>query len=98
MSYKILSYRFADIEDDPHTAELVALYLKQEGFAPLKAGDGEEALDMAERHKPILIILDLMIPKIDGWEVCLCLRREFNVPIILRQTADRDLCAISPWQ
>ncbi|MFO7727072.1 MAG: response regulator [Desulfonatronovibrio sp.] len=55
------------IEDDPHTTELVALYLKQEGFAPLKAGDGEEALDMAERHKPVLIILDLMIPKIDGW-------------------------------
>ena len=58
------------IEDDPHTAELVALYLKQEGFAPLKAGDGEEGLDMAERHRPVLIILDLMIPKIDGWEVC----------------------------
>jgi len=83
------------IEDDPHTAELVALYLKQEGFAPLKAGDGEEGLDMAERHRPVLIILDLMIPKIDGWEVCRRLRREFDVPIIILTARGEEVDRVS---
>lgn len=83
------------IEDDPHTAELVAVYLKQEGFAPLKAGDGEEGLDMAARHRPVLIILDLLIPKIDGWEVCRRLRRELDVPIIILTARGEEVDRIS---
>ena len=58
------------VEDDENTASLIAVYLKREGFTPLTAGDGEQALGLAVQHHPALVILDLMIPKIDGWEVC----------------------------
>jgi DNA-binding response OmpR family regulator len=71
------------IEDDRHTAELVALYLKREGFRPLTAGDGERGLALAERHRPILVVLDLMLPKMDGWEVCRRLRQISEVPVIM---------------
>lgn len=57
------------IEDDPNTAALVALYLEREGFRPIAAGDGEQGIALAGRHHPDLIILDLMLPKMDGWEV-----------------------------
>ena len=83
------------IEDDPHTAELVAVYLKQEGFAAFKAGDGKEGLDMAARHRPVLIILDLMIPKIDGWEVCRRLRKELDVPIIILTARGEEVDRVS---
>lgn len=71
------------IEDDPNTAALVALYLEREGFRPLTAGDGEAGVTLAGRHHPDLIILDLMLPKMDGWEVCRRLRRKTDVPVIM---------------
>jgi DNA-binding response OmpR family regulator len=71
------------IEDDPNTAALVALYLEREGFRPLTAGDGEEGVVLAGRHHPALIVLDLMLPKMDGWEVCRELRQKTDVPIIV---------------
>lgn len=71
------------IEDDPNTAALVALYLEREGFIPVTAGDGETGVDLAGRHRPDLIILDLMLPKMDGWEVCRRLRRQTEIPIIM---------------
>lgn len=71
------------IEDDPHTASLIELYLEREGFKPLKAGDGEAGLSLARRHRPVLVILDLMLPKIDGWEVCRQLRQNSRIPVIM---------------
>ena len=71
------------IEDDPHTRSLIALYLEKEGFVPVTAGDGADGLDLALQHSPALVILDLMIPKVDGWEVCRRLRRHADVPIIM---------------
>ncbi len=71
------------IEDDPNTRSLIALYLEKEGFAPLTAGDGTDGLDQAIKHRPVLVILDLMIPKMDGWEVCRRLRQHSDVPIIM---------------
>jgi DNA-binding response OmpR family regulator len=71
------------VEDDENTASLIAVYLEQDGFASLIAGDGEKALALAVRHHPVLVILDLMIPKIDGWEVCRRLRRNSSVPVIM---------------
>ena len=56
------------IEDDKHTASLVEIYLEREGFKPLKAYDGEQGLAMAEKYQPQLVILDLMLPKMDGWD------------------------------
>jgi DNA-binding response OmpR family regulator len=71
------------IEDDPNTAALIALYLEREGFKPLTAGDGVEGLALAEKSRPVLVILDLMLPKMDGWEVCRRLRQKSEVPLIM---------------
>ena len=71
------------VEDDENTSSLIALYLEREGFSPVIAGDGETALALAGKHMPDLVILDLMIPKVDGWEVCRRLRRTSEVPVIM---------------
>jgi DNA-binding response OmpR family regulator len=71
------------IEDDPNTRSLVALYLEREGFRPLAAADGRTGLELAERHRPELVILDLMLPRMDGWEVCRRLRQRLDVPVIM---------------
>ena len=71
------------IEDDQKTAKLVALYLEKEGFKPIIALDGREGLKLAERHQPVLVVLDLMLPQIDGWEVCREIRRRSDVPILM---------------
>lgn len=71
------------IEDDPNTMVLVALYLEREGFRPITAADGRKGLELAQRHAPDLVILDLMLPRMDGWEVCRRLRRQSDVPVIM---------------
>jgi DNA-binding response OmpR family regulator len=71
------------IEDDPNTAALVALYLERESFRVLTAGDGKTGLALAEQHRPDMVILDLMLPKMDGWEICRRLRRFSDVPVIM---------------
>ena len=58
------------VEDDANTAELVALYLKREGFQTLTARDGEKGLELAKGYHPDLVILDLMLPNLDGWKGC----------------------------
>ena len=71
------------IEDDPNTASLVALYLERESFRVLTAGDGKTGLALAEQYRPDMVILDLMLPKMDGWEICRRLRRFSDVPVIM---------------
>lgn len=71
------------IEDDQKTANLVSLYLEKEGFKSIVAHDGRLGLKLAERHHPALIILDLMLPQVDGWEVCREIRRRSDVPILM---------------
>jgi DNA-binding response OmpR family regulator len=83
------------IEDDPNTASLVALYLEREGFLPLKTDNGETGLKMAEQHRPIMVILDLMLPKMDGWEVCRHLREKSNVPIIMLTARGDEIDRVS---
>jgi DNA-binding response OmpR family regulator len=73
----------AVIEDDPNTAALVALYLEREGYRVLRAEDGASGLAMVSRERPDLVVLDLMLPRVDGWEVCRRLRRDSDVPVIL---------------
>ena len=67
-------------DDEPNIREVVGLYLKQEGFIIYSAADGREAVDLDLAHKPDLLILDIMLPKLSGWEVCRLIER--NVPII----------------
>ena len=71
------------IEDDPNTASLIALYLEREGYQAMTAGDGTNGLDLASKHLPALVILDLMLPKMDGWEVCRQLRQTSSIPVIM---------------
>ena len=80
------------VDDDAKTVELVKLYLNRDGYRVLTAYDGVEALRMARDGHPDLIVLDLMLPGIDGLEVCRTLRRESEVPIIMltAKTTDED--------
>ena len=71
------------VDDEPKVARLARDYLEKNGFRVLTAGDGQSALTTARREKPDLIVLDLMLPKIDGREVCKILRHESDVPIIM---------------
>lgn len=79
------------VEDDENTASLIALYLEREGFLPLTAGDGERGLTLAAQHRPSLVILDLMIPRVDGWEVCRRLRQDSEVPVIMLTARDEEI-------
>jgi DNA-binding response OmpR family regulator len=71
------------VEDDPQTAALVSLYLEREGFQVATAGTGAEAVAMADRLQPDLVVLDLMLPEMDGWEVCRRLRKKSEVAVIM---------------
>jgi DNA-binding response OmpR family regulator len=79
------------VEDDSNTADLVALYLQREGFQALTANDGEKGIALAERYRPDLVILDLMLPKVDGWEVCRKLRQISDVPVIMLTARDEEI-------
>ncbi|MBN1644339.1 MAG: response regulator transcription factor [Dehalococcoidales bacterium] len=70
-------------EDDRNLLETIKYNLVKEGYEALIAVDGAEALEIARNEKPDLIILDIMLPKIDGFEVCRILRKEMTVPIIM---------------
>ena len=80
------------VDDDVKTVELVRLYLDRDGYQVLTAYNGVEALRLAHENYPDLIVLDLMLPDIDGLEVCRTLRRESDVPIIMltARTTDQD--------
>jgi DNA-binding response OmpR family regulator len=71
------------VEDDPHAVELVRLYLDRDGHKVLSATDGLEGLRQAREANPDLIVLDLMLPGMDGLEICRTLRAESNVPIVM---------------
>ncbi len=71
------------VDDEPKIVRLARDYLEKNGYRVIAAGDGQSALTTARREKPDLVILDLMLPNIDGREVCRILRRESDVPIIM---------------
>jgi DNA-binding response OmpR family regulator len=83
------------VEDDKKTASLVALYLDREGFQTVVASDGLEALELVKRHKPAFVILDLMLPRLDGWEVCRQIRRTSNVPILMLTARGEEIDRVS---
>lgn len=71
------------IEDDPGIARIVSLYLERDGHQVRVVGDGLAGLDAARAQEPSLVVLDLMLPRLDGMEVCRALRQESEVPIIM---------------
>ncbi len=70
-------------DDDSNICELLRLYLGKEGFTPLVAANGEEALSLFENGKPDLVLLDVMMPRLDGWQVCRRIRKTSQCPIIM---------------
>lgn len=80
------------VDDDVKTVELVKVYLNRDGYRVLTAYDGVEALRVAREGNPDLVVLDLMLPDVDGLEVCRTLRHESDVPIIMltARTTDQD--------
>ena len=71
------------VDDDSNIAELISLYLTKECFDTMIVGDGESALKMVDSFSPNLILLDLMLPGIDGYQVCREVRSHSNIPIIM---------------
>jgi len=71
------------VDDEPKIVKLARDYLEKSGFRVIAAGDGHAAISTARRDKPDLIVLDLMLPGMDGLDVCRALRRESDVPIIM---------------
>jgi DNA-binding response OmpR family regulator len=85
------------VDDDRKTVDLICLYLEKDGYRVMEAYDGRQALDIARNRRPGLIILDLMLPKVDGLDVCRLLREESNVPIIMltaKTTEDDKLAGL----
>ncbi|MBQ3492399.1 MAG: response regulator transcription factor [Oscillospiraceae bacterium] len=71
------------VEDDPNIRELLQLYLEKGGYAVTLASDGGQGLDKFRAIKPNLVLLDVMMPVMDGWAVCKAIREESNVPVIM---------------
>ena len=78
-----MSQKIVVVEDDINIAELLRLYLEKDGFEVLIAHDGGEGLRLAESEKPDLVMLDIMLPIMDGWQVCRAIRKNSKVPIIM---------------
>ena len=70
-------------DDDDRIREIVCIFLEAEGFDMVQAADGNKALEMVRKGNPALVILDLLMPGLDGWTVCKILRKETKIPIIM---------------
>ena len=83
------------VEDDPNILEALKYNLGREGYDTLTAVDGAQAIEAARANKPDLIILDIMLPKMSGFEVCRILRKEMAVPIIMLTARDDEIDKIT---
>ena len=71
------------VDDDPHIRELASLFLRRDGFEVVEAADGLEALSRLDASKMDLAIIDVMMPRMDGWELCQEIRQTFDIPILM---------------
>ena len=78
------------VDDEKKIVDIVKAYLERDGYKVIVAYDGRLALQMARSESPELIVLDLMLPEVSGWDVCRSLRTESNVPIIMLTARDDD--------
>jgi two-component system response regulator AdeR len=79
------------VEDDPDIADIILAYFKRAGFRAVRAGDGETALQLHRSLKPDLVLLDVQLPKLDGWQVLTQLRQRDQTPVIMLTAMDQDL-------
>jgi DNA-binding response OmpR family regulator len=78
------------VDDEKKIVDIVKAYLERDGYRVIFAYDGKSALYMARSQSPDLIVLDLMLPEVSGWDVCRTLRAESNIPIIMLTARDDD--------
>ena len=76
------------VDDDAHIRDVVSFTIRRAGFEVLEAADGREALDIAESDSPDLILLDILMPELEGIDVCRAIRRTSNVPILFLSSKD----------
>jgi DNA-binding response OmpR family regulator len=86
MAHKILL-----VDDEQNIRDLASLYLEKEGFSIVEAGDGQEALQKFTREAPSMVVLDVMMPGMDGFAVCRELRKEHDVPILMLTARNEDV-------
>jgi DNA-binding response OmpR family regulator len=79
------------VEDDRKTAALIESYLRKEGFSTIKAADGVEAVELFTSEAPRLVVLDVMLPRLDGFAVCSEIRKESQVPILFLTARDDEV-------
>ena len=70
-------------DDDQHIAELIKVYFEKDGFSTVTANNGKKAVELFKSEAPAIVILDVMMPEMDGWQVCREIRRISNIPIIM---------------
>lgn len=71
------------VDDDSNICELIRLYLEKDGYTTVIANDGQAALELVKQETPDMILLDIMMPKLDGWQVCREIRKTLQTPIIM---------------
>jgi len=79
------------VDDDPEIRDVIHVYLRNEGHAVLEAADGADALDALARHQVDLVILDVMMPRMDGIKACMRIREKSAVPIIMLSAKEGDI-------
>ncbi len=79
------------VDDEQRIIDLARMYIKQEGYHTLSATDGQTALNLILSESPALVVLDLMLPELDGWEVCRRVRSRSDVPIIMLTARSDDI-------
>ena len=84
MSYILIA------DDNPDITSILSLYAEKEGFEPVVAADGEEAVRLFNKYNPVVVLLDVMMPKEDGYEVCRKIRAKSDVPVILVTARGED--------
>ncbi|GGE67910.1 response regulator transcription factor [Priestia taiwanensis] len=79
------------VDDEKEIGQLISLYLRNEGYTIHMAFDGEEALEIVHREQPTMMILDIMMPRMDGMEVCKCIRESSDMPILMLSAKAEDM-------
>lgn len=85
-----MQYSVAIVDDDVKLTKLLQTYFEKDGFVTMQAHEGLEAVKLIKERNPDIIILDLMLPGIDGWEVCRRVRRETDIPILMLTARDEE--------
>ncbi|KZE80875.1 two-component system response regulator [Paenibacillus elgii] len=83
------SWKVLVADDDPNVREIIRLYFEKQHISMIEAQDGEEALELVEKEAPDIVILDVMMPKMDGFEACRQILKRFDIPVIML-TAKRE--------